>query len=162
MKKQVKKLTMILMRHGKAERDADSDHKRGLTDRGVDQSRSAGKILRDLFGSVDKAIVSDATRTRQTVAQVMNELPIKNTIFEAKLYSAENLRGFVECVTPHISQNDTLILIVGHNPTISLLVSTYTDEQYDMGTGEYVVMTTEATDWSVALESAGCWDPQNN
>jgi phosphohistidine phosphatase len=158
----MKKLTMILMRHGKAERDANSDHQRCLTDRGIDQSHTAGKNLRNIFGKVQKAIVSDAMRTQQTLAQVLQYLPISQIIFDPDLYSSKNLRDFIDCVGPQVSQNDKIILVIGHNPTLSMLASIYTDRQYDLSTGEYVIMTTEANDWSVALESSGCWDAQNS
>ncbi len=153
----MKTLTLILMRHGKAEKDGPSDHDRVLADRGRDQSQSVGKTLRKTFGHIDRAIVSDAARTRQTLAGVISELPIHRVIFEPKLYTINNQREFCHAITQNISNAEKTLLIIGHNPSISLLASNYTDHGIELATGEFVIATMDASDWPTALESSGCW-----
>ena len=61
---------LILMRHGKAERDSKSgeDFDRKLTDRGVRESAAMAANLADLGLVPDIALVSAAQRTRETWA----------------------------------------------------------------------------------------------
>lgn len=153
----MKKLTMILLRHGKAEREGESDHGRELADRGREQSLSVGKNLKKIYGHIDRAIVSDATRTRQTVAEVLTQVPIHAVLFEPRLYFINNHSEFLEAVSPKIIADDKTLLIVGHNPTISQIASFYTEHDIDLGTGEYVIATAEFADWQSALVASGGW-----
>lgn len=153
----MKTLTLILMRHGKAEKDGPSDHERKLADRGKDQSITNGKSLRKLFGSIDRAVSSDATRTRQTIAHVLSEVPIHHVILEEKLYTINNQREFTASLAGHLADSDENLLIVGHNPAISSLATYYTGDDFELGTGDYVIATLEAFDWVTALESGGAW-----
>ena len=60
-------------------------------------------------------------------------------------------------MTPSISNAEKTLLIIGHNPTISLLASNYTDQGIELATGEFIIATMDASDWLTALESSGCW-----
>ena len=153
----MKTLTLILMRHGKAEKGGPSDHERKLADKGKDQSLTNGKSLKKLFGTIDRAIVSDATRTRQTLAQVLVEVPINKIILEAKLYTVNNQREFSAALLGHLANTEKNLLIVGHNPAISSLATYYTAQEFDLGTGDYIIATMESSDWATALESGGAW-----
>lgn len=153
----MKTRTLILMRHGKAEKEGLSDHERELTDRGLEQATTAGKFLRKQFGQVERSIVSDATRTRQTVAGVLRTTPIQRVIFEPKLYTINNQKEFCSAISQHLSNVEKTLLIIGHNPSISFLASYYTAQDFDLGTGEFVIANIEASDWQTALESTGCW-----
>ena len=148
---------LILMRHGKAEKDGPSDHERRLADRGKDQSIHAGKFLKKSFGALDRAVVSDATRTRQTLAQVLLEVPIHKITLEEKLYTINNQREFSDALSGHLADTEKNLLIVGHNPAISSLASYYTGQDFDLGTGDYIIATIETLDWATALESGGSW-----
>jgi phosphohistidine phosphatase len=153
----MKTRTLILMRHGKAEKDGPSDHERRLADKGRDQSINVGKSLKKLFGALDRAVVSDSTRTRQTLAQVLIEVPIHKIILEEKLYTINSQREFSDALSGHLADTEKNLLIVGHNPTISSLASYYTDQNIDLGTGDYIIATIETSDWATALESGGSW-----
>jgi len=153
----MKKINLILMRHGKAEKDGASDHERQLAPRGREQARKAGHEFHEIFGHIDRAIVSDSTRTRQTAAELLGSVPIRNLNLESKLYTVNSQIEFVDAITPLISNSDKTLLIVGHNPTISLLASKYTAQDFELGTGEFIIATIESADWHTALESSGCW-----
>jgi phosphohistidine phosphatase len=153
----MKAYDLILMRHGKAEKNGASDHERRLADRGLQQSLANGKSLHKLFETIDRAIVSDATRTRQTLAQVLLEATISTTILEAKLYTINNQRDFLDAISTNLEHKENSLLIIGHNPTISSLATYYTSQDFDLGTGEFIVATIEASDWVTALESGEAW-----
>lgn len=149
--------SLILMRHGKAEKDGPSDHERKLAGKGIDQSVANGKNLKRLFGTIDRAIVSDSARTRQTLGQVLLEVPITKIIFESKLYTINNQHEFSVALSGHLDDTEENLLVVGHNPTISALASYYTGQDFDLGTGDYIIATIDSADWSTALESGGAW-----
>ena len=153
----MKTRSLILMRHGKAEKDGPSDHERKLADKGKEQSITNGKNLKKIFGIIDRAIVSDATRTRQTLAQVLFDVPINKIILEEKLYTINNQREFTGALSGHLADSEKNLLIVGHNPTISSLASYYTGQDFDLGTGDYIIAAIDAPDWATALESGGAW-----
>ena len=106
---------LILFRHGKAVRDheAPDDRSRGLTERGERDVLRTATWLKDWGVTLDKALVSDAVRTRETwtiAAPVLDDAP---AIFLSSLYLAGPERVLKEV--------DRLAelpcgMIVGHNP----------------------------------------------
>ncbi|MEJ0059870.1 MAG: histidine phosphatase family protein [Terricaulis sp.] len=120
--------TLILMRHAKAVKgtEAPSDEARGLTGRGRRDAEAAGAALKahDLLPSL--ALVSTATRTRET-AQITLEGIAAETRFDKALYHSAPQSiwdAFAE------SENDSVI-IVGHNPGMAELVSLLIAQAHD-------------------------------
>ena len=63
-----------MVRHAKAEPFGASDHERRLTDRGRAAAREAGEHLRLAGLEPDVVLVSSATRTRETWAELAHAL----------------------------------------------------------------------------------------
>lgn len=91
--------TLVLMRHGEAGFAA-RDRARPLTPRGREEAASQARAIRRVVGDIDVAIVSEATRTRQTLAALRSAgLAVARVREEASLYSRggegllEALRG---------------------------------------------------------------------
>ena len=61
---------LLVLRHAKAEPFAESDQARALTARGRQSARDVGRHLREQELVPDCALVSTATRTRETWAEV--------------------------------------------------------------------------------------------
>jgi phosphohistidine phosphatase len=116
---------LILMRHGKAEKDAPSgeDFDRRLVDRGREEAHNVAKALKDYGLKPDFALVSAAARTKETfeqVAGVFGDIPavISKDFYNA---NADVLRRFIER-----HENDgQCVLVVAHNPGVQFLVSDY-------------------------------------
>ncbi|MDO5723947.1 MAG: histidine phosphatase family protein [Flaviflexus sp.] len=106
--------TLILMRHGQAG-GGFSDHDRPLTAEGEQQALRRGRQL-GAIGPIDQALVSDARRTRETYEAVSAAAQIGEVRFERDIYlgSWETILGLLEEVSGE------RILVVGHEPTISL------------------------------------------
>ena len=121
---------LIIMRHGKAEKDAESgeDFDRDLAARGVTEAASVARALKAYGLRPDFAIVSSAHRTRQTFEAVMAEFGaaefggIEADISD-RYYNADSakLRTAVEA---HEDRGQCL-LVIGHNPGIQYLVAEY-------------------------------------
>ena len=108
---------LILMRHSKTEATNPlGDKARHLTPRGVQEAQEAGLELKSL--GVQHALVSTATRTRETFAATGLDVPAE---FQDALY----FEG-TETMLQRISETDgdvDCLLVIGHNPTIASLAA---------------------------------------
>lgn len=112
---------LILMRHAKTESASASgrDRDRALTGRGREDATLMGEVLADKGLRPDLALVSDATRTRQTWELLHDAFGDVDVRVEPALYNAgeRTLRHFVE----QSEERAGCLLIVAHNPGLHLL-----------------------------------------
>ena len=110
---------LILMRHGKAERDSKSgeDFDRKLTDRGVRESAAMAANLADLGLVPDIALVSAAQRTRETwdrVAGAVLETRPEVRYLDALYHAAPDV------MLAHLRHaTQPTVMMIGHNPGIA-------------------------------------------
>lgn len=116
---------LILMRHAKTERAAASglDRDRALTERGHADAALIGRMLSERGLRPDLALISTATRTRQTWDDLHEAFGDVEVRLEPKLYNApaDVLRQFVEGAEDQAG----CLLIMAHNPGIHLLAHEY-------------------------------------
>lgn len=108
--------TLLVLRHGKAERDNDGgDHARELTERGQRDSETMGAYILESAGLPDAILTSDARRAEQTaeIASIAlgytGDITIVPQIYEAELNT-------LLALTRSILDEVDSALIVGHNP----------------------------------------------
>lgn len=116
---------LILMRHAEAERAADSgrDRDRTLSSRGRIDAAAMGRALAARGVRPDLALVSPATRTRQTwdlVHDAFGDVQIRDdeTLFNG---GADAIRRLVE----EAEDEAGCLMVVAHNPGIHLLAVEY-------------------------------------
>ncbi|HYD27535.1 SixA phosphatase family protein [Brevundimonas sp.] len=116
---------LILMRHGEAERAAGSgrDRDRALSGRGRTDAAAMGRALAARGVRPDLALVSPATRTRQTwdlLHDAFGDVQIRD---DEALYNggADTLRRLVEGVEDEAG----CLMVVAHNPGVHLLAVEY-------------------------------------
>ena len=111
--------TLLLMRHAKSARPEEvEDFDRPLSERGESDARLVGAWLRDNGPLPQKALVSDARRTRETweALELEDTCPVR---FLRELYDASPAQ-----VLGALSRQDAdRILVVGHNPTAEALAA---------------------------------------
>jgi phosphohistidine phosphatase len=107
---------LILMRHGKAERHAQSggDFERALAETGRADASVMGKVLAAAGFAPDLMLVSSARRTRETAEQVAASFPKVRTEHLRDLYHADP-EEIVQAVEDHGHAART-VMVVGHNP----------------------------------------------
>ncbi|ANS64296.1 phosphohistidine phosphatase [Streptomyces lincolnensis] len=108
---------IVLFRHAKADWPQVTDHERPLADRGRKEAAEAGRRLTDTGLSLDLALCSTATRTRETWKLAVQEFPHRpKTVYEERIYEASpgELIALLN-ETPDDAQN---VVLVGHNPGI--------------------------------------------
>ena len=108
---------LVLMRHAKTQASHPrGDHSRELLPAGVQDAQEAGLQLRPL--GLEHALVSTATRARQTFAALGLDIPVE--------YLDDLYYEGVDALIRHISETDPAVnglLVVGHAPTIPALAS---------------------------------------
>lgn len=116
---------LILMRHAKTERAAASglDRDRALTERGREDALLMGRILFEKGLRPDLALVSTATRTRQTWELIQEAFGDVEVRMEPALYnaSADTLRRHVEAA----EEEAGCLLVLAHNPGVHMLAHQY-------------------------------------
>jgi len=114
---------LILLRHGDAERDAESgdDFDRRLTDLGRRDSHGAGLTLSELGLRPDLVLASAAVRVRETWTEVANSFPDLEPRYEKELYLAEP--GFLRSVISLRGAGCETLMMVGHNPGLQDLAT---------------------------------------
>ena len=139
--------TLVLMRHGEAGFAA-RDRARPLTPRGREEAASQARAIARVVGGIDVAIVSEATRTRQTLAALRSAgLAVARVWEEASLYARggegllETLRGLDRCGIEGAVRESAdaeggvkaeAVLVVGHEPTMSTLAGLLATREKDL------------------------------
>lgn len=118
---------LVVLRHAKAAPHAPAssgetgDRGRPLTDRGHADAADVGRWLTREGLRPDLALVSPAVRTRETLADVLAQLPEEPTVQEVEgLYGADP-QDVVEHLLGVPADTGT-VLVVGHNPTMEDLI----------------------------------------
>lgn len=142
--------TLVLMRHGEAGFAA-RDRARPLTPRGREEAVSQARAIARVVGGIDVAVVSEAARTQQTLAALRSAgLAVARVWEEASLYSRggegllDTLRGLDRCgiegAVREAREADDIeagfeadvVLVVGHEPTMSTLAGLLATREKDL------------------------------
>ena len=105
---------VIILRHAKAEKIAETDFVRPLSRRGHEQAKECAFWITQLPFSIDCAIVSTAMRTNETWRELNLKCPVTFTD-EAYNASAEQLVHLIR----HVDLGAENILVIAHNPGVT-------------------------------------------
>ena len=118
-------MELVIVRHGKAERDSFSgrDEDRELTGRGRNQASWLGTSLSDAGFGGSLVLSSRAARAIQTASLLAEGLGSSVEEVDALM-----LGGQLSDVLPLVESHDSgSLVLVGHNPMVSLLASLLTN-----------------------------------
>lgn len=137
----------MLFRHAKSSWAiaGQDDHDRPLSGRGRRTAAlMAGWMLAEGWRP-DLVLCSSAARTRETLAIVMQTLPVQATLTEAALYlaSAERLKRRVTQLDDQCAR----VMIIAHNPGIEDLARALDRSGADDGSGPHAKYPTAAAAW---------------
>ncbi len=148
--------TLFLMRHAKSDwKDKTlADFDRPLNERGRQAAPLVADFLLKRKIMPDLILSSPAERARQTTLLVIKSagFPIE-PIYDKRIYEASVAR-LIEVIS---SSDDTAgqILLVGHNPALSELVSYLTGQPHHMTTASIANITLDAATWRQIKEGNG-------
>jgi phosphohistidine phosphatase len=121
-----------LLRHGEAEpHDTRPDPERRLTDRGEDQSRSAGRALAALGVTFQALYTSPKVRCRET-ARIAGQALGCEPVEHAPLADGFDAQEALELALAHTGGR---ILVVGHNPDFTQVVADLTGARVEFKKG---------------------------
>jgi phosphohistidine phosphatase len=133
--------TLVLLRHAKSDwSTGEPDLHRPLAQRGRRQAPEAGRWLAANLDAIDLAVVSPATRARQTWELVAAELGTPPAVrVEERAYAAdeEELLALVRGLDAELG----VVALVSHNPGLEDLASLLAGEWVAMKTSALAVFT---------------------
>lgn len=141
---------IFLMRHGKAEEGfSKSDFDRNLQAKGEKKTKKIARFLIEKEAQPQLILTSAANRTVQTAEIVGKALGIPDgAILESKelyLASEEAMLNFIYAIDNQNSE----IMIVGHNPGISALASYLSDSDINwMSTSSVIAIDIDTRKWN--------------
>ncbi|WP_035454856.1 SixA phosphatase family protein [Algoriphagus terrigena] len=139
---------LILLRHGEAGFSDGVDFQRQLTPLGKENLNRLGGILKAGEMKVDFLHCSAATRTRETAEIIKSYVEIGDAEYTREIYEG-NLDSLMRLLE-HTPREANSCMLIGHNPTISLLLSHLTHESYlGLKPGMMAIVELEITDWSM-------------
>jgi phosphohistidine phosphatase len=126
--------TLVVVRHSKAEQAGPTDLERELTPRGRRDAVAAGSWLSSLGVVPETALVSAATRTRQTWAAAAEGAGWElEPTFDQGLYAAGP--DTVLDLLRTLDDGCTTAVVIGHNPTMAVLAQLLDDGEGDTESG---------------------------
>jgi phosphohistidine phosphatase len=146
---------IVVIRHAKAEQGGATDFERQLASRGRADAAALGGWLAGQGVRPDHALVSAATRTRQTWTEVAAAAGWElEPELDEGLYSAgpETALDLLRAAPEHAH---TLVL-VGHNPTVATLAQLLDDGEGDVAACNDMLMG-YPTGAATVLSYAGAW-----
>jgi phosphohistidine phosphatase len=129
--------TLVVVRHAKSDwTDGVPDHERPLAERGRRDAPEIGRWLAGHVGRIDLVLCSTATRARQTWelagAGLGAEPPVQ---YEERIYEAQPLS-----VLDELPDEIRTVVLVGHNPALTELVSLLSGQAHELKTSAVVVL----------------------
>lgn len=151
-------IKLIFMRHGEAEPPGRDDLNRSLTARGQQKVRAVAAGLQRVDFVPDMILSSHANRTRETtlLAAEVLQVPSHTLNFCKPLYLAD-FGTLLEELSEIDGQGKT-ILLVGHNPGWSDIVSSLTNQALSLSPGDACCCVFDGSEpLYLALTSVGQW-----
>ncbi|WP_297740471.1 histidine phosphatase family protein [Nocardioides sp.] len=117
---------LVLVRHAKAEAWGEDDHARLLTEKGRADASEAGRWLAESGFVPDRALVSSATRARETWSLMSEAAGWELApVIEPALFAASP--DTVLDLLREAPADARSVMVVGHNPTIAYLAQLLDD-----------------------------------
>ena len=142
---------LYILRHAKSGWDdpGRSDRDRSLTIRGIKDIQLMGKTFREELHEIEQILTSHANRAVHTAILLATSanLPLDRIRITDKLYEAEESQ--VLKVIRRLPDDYSHVMIVGHNPSFSMVASEFIpDLSADIPTSALVRVRFKAQQWS--------------
>lgn len=139
---------LYLARHAKSDwgQPGYSDFDRPLNDQGLIDVHAMANYLSAEALKVDAILSSTAMRAITTASLYSEKILVAGEIFKLdKIYEAEELD--VLSIIQNISNEFNSLMLVGHNPALSVLVDVLSGEMVNMSSGSIVELRMDLDNW---------------
>lgn len=150
-------LQLVLMRHAKSDWEAShgSYHDRPLAERGVRSARIMGRLLTSSDQAPDLIVSSSAVRAMRTAALAAEAGGWDCHLVEERKIYGGGPDAVLTAVAKHGGQTQR-VMVVGHEPTWSILVSDLVGARVEMKTASVAGVGLLIDEWG-SLEHASGW-----
>lgn len=131
-------MKLYFIRHGRASQIATTDSARPLLPEGETQAKNMGKVLKILDVQPTQIFSSPRVRALQT-AQFIGQALGKEPIVRETCNFNFNVNQAFQLV--HGMDDDAEVLFVGHNPSMSEIVTDLTGAEVELSTGAVAYVT---------------------
>ena len=148
--------TLLLLRHAKAENAAAGslDVNRALNERGKKEAQAIGTYIRRQNLSVELVLCSPAVRARETAELVLAAAEVTaNVRYDQGIYEASP-HQLLEVIS-EVEEDQSAVLLVGHNPGMEDLLRALTGTGEPMSTGTLAKINLKLDEWSRVTEDIG-------
>ena len=148
--------TLLLLRHAKAENAApgSSDISRSLNERGKKEAQTIGTFIRKQNLAVELVLCSPAVRARETAELVLSAAERNaNVGYDQRIYEA-GPRQLLEVIS-EVDENQSAVLLVGHNPGMEELLRALTGRDEPLATGTLARIDFSFDEWSRVAADKG-------
>lgn len=125
--------TLIIVRHAKSSWGAPTlkDHDRALNERGLRDAPFMGSVLAKRGVKPSRILSSSATRAHETAKYFALALgfPVEEIDVRPELYNADAWE--ILNIVTKLDDADDLVLLFGHNPTLTQVVNSFTEQYLD-------------------------------
>lgn len=137
------------MRHATAanEEPGESDFDRCLTAEGTQLARETAAAIKERGFLLDRIIASSAVRTRQTADIVAEEMQLDIARLDLEELYLAPAKAFEAAVCERTFDDESSVLVVGHNPGIAGLMSRWADKAIAVSTSTVAVFESTAETW---------------
>ncbi|MDH5423935.1 MAG: histidine phosphatase family protein [Gammaproteobacteria bacterium] len=146
--------TLLIFRHAKSGMDAPSDHERTLTKHGIQQAKFMGELLNEKDIHPDLVVCSSASRAVETMnlAMMAGQWECDSTVTDALYNTTVNV---LFELFKHLSENDKVVMLVGHEPTWSELANSLTGETLTFNTAGLCCISFDIEQWKDLKPGSG-------
>ncbi|TFV94223.1 phosphohistidine phosphatase SixA [Algoriphagus kandeliae] len=145
---------LFLMRHGEASFSADVDFDRTLTPKGKSKVSHVAARLYELAPEIGKVYCSPAKRTKETASIIAERVLIKSQEYVRSIYDGD-LQDLMD-ILENSPQDVNEVMIVGHNPLISLFAANLSDGDYlNMQPGDLIYIEFPLESWQLITFGSG-------
>lgn len=137
------------MRHAKAaaEEPGETDFDRVLTAEGIRMARETATTLKGRGFQIERIIASAAARTLQTADIVAEEMQLDAARLDLEELYLAPARAFEAAVCERSFEDESTVLVVGHNPGIAGLMCRWSDKIFAVPTSTVAVFESSAETW---------------
>jgi phosphohistidine phosphatase len=141
--------TVLLMRHAEAapETAAQRDYDRDLTEEGVRIAIQTGEAVAKCGFAIDRIVASAAVRTAETAKLVAQAAARECPLIQLKELYAAPAERFAQVPRQYGFEDETSILIVGHNPGIGQLMCYFAKDMISVPPATLSVFQFDVDSW---------------
>ncbi|GAB3933805.1 SixA phosphatase family protein [Mucilaginibacter myungsuensis] len=144
---------LMLIRHAKAGSHDINDFDRPLTESGKEDAAYMGDALKQAQLLPELFVISPSLRTKTTAQIIAGILEVTRFTEDKTIYEA-NTHALLRVINK-LSDDNSFVALVGHNPGISQILYELSGEPRDMSPGDIALIGFDFDEWEMVHSDTG-------